>query len=324
MGTSSPSSPAAPWIRVTSSASSKSGGGRIPWSRRASIVFPQPGAPRSSSAWPPAAATSSARLARSWPRTSWRSGQRGGDTGGAQRAGSRAAPPRRCSTTRRRSGAVHTSRPGARATTMRRQPASRAARQRASAPRTGRRRPSRASSPTSPRPSRPSGPTAPEALRMPMAMGRSRLAPLLRISAGARLTVTRRSGKGRSVPAMAARTRAALSRTAASGRPTRSTRGRSELIRTSTSTATPSTPSSAAPRTRDTVPLGGTGRGEGPKGEGRTPPERSPALHFRKAPPGRDFQSRSGRRGSDVAHEIRYSRKKVPFPWGGPVQRRKR
>ena len=96
-----------------------------------------------------------------------------------------------------------------------------------------------------------------EAARMPTAIGKSRPAPLLRISAGARLTVTRRSGKGRPVPAMAARTRAALSRTAASGSPTMSTRGSCELIRTSTSTATPSTPSRAAPTTRDMRPSAG-------------------------------------------------------------------
>jgi hypothetical protein len=40
----------------------------------------------------------------------------------------------------------------------------------------------------------------------------------------------------------AARTRAELSRTAASGRPTTSMRGSCELMRTSTSTAIPSTP----------------------------------------------------------------------------------
>jgi hypothetical protein len=63
--------------------------------------------------------------------------------------------------------------------------------------------------------------------------------------------------------ATAARTRAALSRTAASGRPTMSIRGSWELIRTSTSTATPSTPSSAALIARDKrIPISrGTGSG---------------------------------------------------------------
>ena len=48
--------------------------GRIPGSRRASIVFPVPGGPISSRLCAPAAAISSARRARSWPRTSARSG----------------------------------------------------------------------------------------------------------------------------------------------------------------------------------------------------------------------------------------------------------
>ena len=49
-------------------------GGRIPGSRRASIVFPVPGGPASRRLCPPAAAISRARRARSWPRTSARSG----------------------------------------------------------------------------------------------------------------------------------------------------------------------------------------------------------------------------------------------------------
>ena len=74
-----------------------------------------------------------------------------------------------------------------------------------------------------------------------------------RNDAGARFTVTRRSGNGSPSDAIAARTRAALSRTAASGNPTTSTRGSCELIRTSTSTGTPSTPTRAPPITRDTA-----------------------------------------------------------------------
>ena len=69
--------PATEWMRVTSSASSCSSGGRIPGRRRASIVFPVPGGPASRRLWPPAAAISSARRARSWPRTSARSGSGG-------------------------------------------------------------------------------------------------------------------------------------------------------------------------------------------------------------------------------------------------------
>ena len=68
----------------TSSAASGSSGGRIPGSRRASIVLPIPGGPARSRLWPPAAAISSTRLARSWPRTSPRSGTSAGATGRAR------------------------------------------------------------------------------------------------------------------------------------------------------------------------------------------------------------------------------------------------
>ena len=68
------STPATEWMRVTSSAASSSSSGRIPGSRRASIVLPVPGGPASSRLCAPAAAISSARRARSWPRTSARSG----------------------------------------------------------------------------------------------------------------------------------------------------------------------------------------------------------------------------------------------------------
>ncbi|MCH7726596.1 MAG: protein kinase, partial [Planctomycetes bacterium] len=108
-------------------------------------------------------------------------------------------------------------------------PASRIAKLRARAPRTGRSRPSRDSSPISPRPARRDPSIAPEAARMPTAIGRSSPDPPLRSPAGARLTVTRRSGKRWPTLEIAARTRAALSRTAASGRPTISIRGSSEL-----------------------------------------------------------------------------------------------
>ena len=50
-----------------------SSGGRIAGSRRASIVLPEPGGPTSSTLWPPAAATSRARLACACPRTSAKS-----------------------------------------------------------------------------------------------------------------------------------------------------------------------------------------------------------------------------------------------------------
>ena len=64
-------SPAALWIlRDLERLRRRSGGGRMPGSRRASMVLPAPGGPIMSRLWPPAAAISSARLASSWPRTS--------------------------------------------------------------------------------------------------------------------------------------------------------------------------------------------------------------------------------------------------------------
>ena len=66
-------SPATEWSWLASSASSRVGAGRIEGRRRASIVLPAPGEPTISRLWPPAAATSSARRACCWPRTSARS-----------------------------------------------------------------------------------------------------------------------------------------------------------------------------------------------------------------------------------------------------------
>ena len=66
-GCSGDSTPATEWIRITSSASRGSSGGRIDGSRRPSIVLPVPGGPASRRLWPPVAASSSARRARSWP-----------------------------------------------------------------------------------------------------------------------------------------------------------------------------------------------------------------------------------------------------------------
>src|SRR5580700_9778818 len=48
----------------SSSASAGSSGGRIPGSRAASIDFPAPGGPTIKRLWPPAAATSRARLSQ--------------------------------------------------------------------------------------------------------------------------------------------------------------------------------------------------------------------------------------------------------------------
>ena len=94
-GRSGGSTPATEWIRITSSASRGSSGGRIDGSRRPSIVLPVPGGPASSRLCPPAAASSSARRARSWPRTSARSGGSGsGSSSGGSAGGGRSSPRR--------------------------------------------------------------------------------------------------------------------------------------------------------------------------------------------------------------------------------------
>jgi len=68
------SSPATLWIMLTSSTSDGASGGSSPGRRWASIDLPAPGGPIISRLWPPAAVTSSARLAVSWPLMSRRSG----------------------------------------------------------------------------------------------------------------------------------------------------------------------------------------------------------------------------------------------------------
>jgi site-specific DNA recombinase len=59
---------------AVSRASSSLMGGRMPGKRAASMLFPVPGGPTMSRLWPPAAATSSARLGPAWPFTSCMSG----------------------------------------------------------------------------------------------------------------------------------------------------------------------------------------------------------------------------------------------------------
>ena len=67
------STPATEWIFVVSSASSNVSGARMEGRRLASMVLPEPGGPIMRMLWEPAAATSSARLAVCWPRTSRKS-----------------------------------------------------------------------------------------------------------------------------------------------------------------------------------------------------------------------------------------------------------
>jgi len=87
----------------------------------------------------------------------------------------------------------------------------------------------------------------PEAARMPSAMGRSNAAPILRTSAGARLTVTRPTGNGKPELRIAERTRSRLSLTVVSGRPTMVMPGNPPPdTSTSTETGSASTPNTAA------------------------------------------------------------------------------
>ena len=150
-------SPAAPWTFVISMASAIVGGGRIPGSRRASIVLPAPGGPIISRLWPPAAAISSARArvglaahvgeVGTGVRRPW--GRRAGSAGSASRS------PRSSSSSSDSVGTPTTSSPSARAasgafatgTSIRSHARARAASAIASAPRIGRISPESESSP---------------------------------------------------------------------------------------------------------------------------------------------------------------------------------
>ena len=67
------SNPATECTRVTSSASAKLRGGKIPGNRRANMVLPLPGGPTNTRLCPPAAAISNARRASACPFTSSKS-----------------------------------------------------------------------------------------------------------------------------------------------------------------------------------------------------------------------------------------------------------
>ena len=223
------------------------------------MVFPAPGGPTSSRLCPPAQATSSARRARSWPRTSARSGPLGSES----RAGGAGWP------------AAVTGGGWLRAATA------------SVSDDTGRidNPPTTAASPAfalgmeeARQPLAPGGgcdgEDAPRRLdaavqrqlaeddhvgdvaaldgplggEIPSAIGRSNAAPALRTSAGARLTVIRWGGKSKPEFLMALRTRSRLSRTLASGNPTIVNAGRPNETSTSTLTAQASMPNTAAVR----------------------------------------------------------------------------
>ncbi|MDR8960418.1 hypothetical protein FEP79_02786 [Burkholderia multivorans] len=90
----------------------------------------------------------------------------------------------------------------------------------ANAPRIGRSAPVSDSSPANSRPASASTGICPLAARMPSAIGRSKRPDSFGRSAGARLTVMRRTGNSNPQFCSAARTRSRLSRTSRSGRPT--------------------------------------------------------------------------------------------------------
>src|SRR3954452_3656652 len=95
--------------------------------------------------------------------------------------------------------------------------------------------------------------TTPLAARTPSAIGRSNEDPAFRISAGARLTVTRCSGNSKPELRIALRTRSRLSRTDGSGRPTIVKPGRPKDTSTSTSTVQASIPNTAAVLTQASI-----------------------------------------------------------------------
>ena len=149
--------------------------------------------------------------------------------GGGSATRANGGPPVRCATTSASDDAPNTS-------TSRRAAASpadaegstsaRAFRARANiaagnAPAMERRLPSRPSSPMAMTPSRAAAGMTSCAVKMPRAIGRSKAAPSLRMSAGARLIVTLRAGSFQPLCNSADRTRTPPSLTALAPRPTR-------------------------------------------------------------------------------------------------------
>ena len=131
-----------------------------------------------------------------------------------------------------------------------------------STPRIGRMWPSSESSPMAIEFSMSPGLRMPVAERMPSAIGRSKAAPSLRSSAGARLIVMRSTGNSSPAFRIAARTRSRLSRTVESGRPTVVKDGRPGATSTSTKTSAASMPKTVAERTRASMaPVSGHARG---------------------------------------------------------------
>lgn len=211
-----------------------------------------------STLWPPAAATTRARFAASWPRTSDMSGPRNSIDGICPRRGRSGTTPSSSKRTASLKSARHTmSRSGTTSTSlrfsagmaMRVSPASRRPIANAMAPRTGRILPS---SPSSPMKTRSAcslvGKICSQASSTAKANGKSKPVPTLRRSLGARLAVMRRGGRRNPVWRRADKIRSRLSRTAPSGSPTMENAGRPLPASHSMRTGTAASPTRVADR----------------------------------------------------------------------------
>ncbi len=216
-------------------------------SRRASIVFPAPGEPTSSALCPPAAATSSARLACACPRISAKSAVGAGGDSPVVPLGSREPGlqlPRKNPTTSASDGAPITSRSSTSAASVAfaagtitpSNPARLAAIATESTPGVDTSEPLSDSSPANAyRASRGAG-TCAEAGKYSIATGRSSPGPSLRRLPGERFTTTRRSGHSSPALSTAGRIRSRASCTGAPGRPVSVSEGNPRPMCASTTT----------------------------------------------------------------------------------------
>lgn len=244
---------------MTSSASGPDIAGKMVANRRASIVLPAPGAPTNSALCPPAAATSSARRACAWPRTSERSTVWRPSPRGTVRAGGDGRHvPRKNPTTSASDGAPTTSMPSTSAasvafisgTTTPRSPSAAAAIDMESTPGVDTSVPLSESSPTNPHRRTPSAGACPVATSTLIATARSSPGPSFRMLPGDRFTTTRRSGHSSLALSTAGRMRSRASWTAAPGSPVNVSDGRPRPTCASTTTGRPRTPTTATPMTR--------------------------------------------------------------------------
>ena len=224
--------------------------------RLASIVLPAPGGPTNSRWWPPAAATSSARRACGWPRTSAMSCSSGSThtTPDVSSCSGHDAAPVSASTSRsRRATGRITPRPTTRASVT----ASAGTTQSPSAwtptigatPGTRRIDPSRPSSPQKASSRTASDGITSKATSSPTAIAKSSPEPVLRYTGGARLTVIFLSGQVYPHVTIAARTRSRASRHDSSGSPSIVKPGMPLATWTSTLTGCPRAPRIVADRT---------------------------------------------------------------------------